>query len=243
MTKSNPFLQSISIKGYKSLDKLDVKFQPQTTLDWVNITAIGSRMAVGKTSFLEGCAHAVVALKFGCDFDKAVKKPVIEANFSGKRDIKFTLGLDSYSYLTDGYFIEGLLYFAAHRQGTLSLCIDRPYELSVYNTLLKEFADCTTKDGVVLKLNKRRTQLRFNDLSAGQREIISTLYTIWSFTKDTPSVVLIDEPELHLNAETQRQYVSWLAKLAPKNQYIVATNSEHIYDSVSREKQIMLRRT
>ncbi|MDD2856001.1 MAG: AAA family ATPase, partial [Desulfuromonadaceae bacterium] len=38
----------------------------------------------------------------------------------------------------------------------------------------------------------------FDGLSSGQKEIISTLFLIWFHTQHSPSVVLIDEPELHL---------------------------------------------
>jgi predicted ATPase len=80
----------------------------------------------------------------------------------------------------------------------------------------------------------------FNGLSSGQMEIISTLFLIWFSTRDAPSVVLIDEPELHLNAEWHASFVSSLVELAPDNQYILATHSEDVMSSVSREHRIIL---
>lgn len=77
-------------------------------------------------------------------------------------------------------------------------------------------------------------------LGSGQREIIATLFLIWSTTRHRPSIVLIDEPELHLNAEWQRIYVSKLAELAPNNQYILATHSEEIFASVTKDRRIIL---
>lgn len=82
----------------------------------------------------------------------------------------------------------------------------------------------------------------FDGLSSGQKEIIATLFLIWYATRDEPSVVLIDEPELHLNAEWQRMFVHRLAELAPHNQYILATHSEEIFASVSESHRIMLER-
>ena len=82
----------------------------------------------------------------------------------------------------------------------------------------------------------------FEALSSGQKEIISTLFTIWSATYHQPSVVLIDEPELHLNAEWQRIFVSKLVELAPKNQYILATHSEEIFASVAKDRRLLLRK-
>lgn len=82
----------------------------------------------------------------------------------------------------------------------------------------------------------------FDGLSSGQKEIIATLFLIWFMTLDRPSVVLVDEPELHLNAEWQRLFVYKLAELAPRNQYILATHSEEIFGSVAESRRIMLRR-
>ncbi len=80
----------------------------------------------------------------------------------------------------------------------------------------------------------------FDGLSSGQKEIISTLFLIWEHTKDSPAVVFIDEPELHLNAQWHRGFVRRLVKLAPWNQYILATHSEDIMDSVDKDRRILL---
>ena len=80
----------------------------------------------------------------------------------------------------------------------------------------------------------------FDGLSSGQKEIISTLFLIWLYTKHAPSIVLIDEPELHLNVEWHRDFLRHVSKLAPQNQYIVATHSEDIFGSVSEDRRILL---
>lgn len=80
----------------------------------------------------------------------------------------------------------------------------------------------------------------FDGLSSGQKEIISTLFMIWYHTKYNPSVVFIDEPELHLNAQWHRSFVKNLVRLAPQNQYIMATHSEDIMDSVSEDRRVLL---
>ncbi len=80
----------------------------------------------------------------------------------------------------------------------------------------------------------------FDGLSSGQKEIISTLFLVWDHTKNNPSVVFIDEPELHLNAQWHRTFVKDLVDLAPKNQYIIATHSEEIMDSVAEDRRILL---
>ena len=86
----------------------------------------------------------------------------------------------------------------------------------------------------------RPVSFSFNGLSSGQIEIISTLFLIWLVTRNVPSVVLIDEPELHLNAEWHAGFVSSLVEMAPDNQYILATHSEDVMSSVSPECRVLL---
>ena len=86
----------------------------------------------------------------------------------------------------------------------------------------------------------RGESFTFDGLSSGQKEIISTLFSIWYHTRNRPSVVFIDEPELHLNAQWHRGFVKRLTSLAPENQYIVATHSEDVMDSVSEDRRALL---
>ncbi len=80
----------------------------------------------------------------------------------------------------------------------------------------------------------------FDGLSSGQKEIISTLFLIWRHTHDRPGIVLIDEPELHLNVEWHRSLVAELQALAPANQYLLATHSEDIFGSVEEAHRMLL---
>ena len=80
----------------------------------------------------------------------------------------------------------------------------------------------------------------FDGLSSGQKEIVSTLFLIWHYTQKRPAVVLIDEPELHLNAQWHRRFMNSLFDLAPENQYIVATHSVDVMDSVEEDRRLFL---
>ena len=80
----------------------------------------------------------------------------------------------------------------------------------------------------------------FDGLSSGQKEIIATLFLIWDQTRDKPGVVLIDEPELHLNPEWHRDFVRQLSRIAPDNQYIIATHSEDVFASVDEDHRFLL---
>lgn len=86
----------------------------------------------------------------------------------------------------------------------------------------------------------RNTTFSFDALSSGQKEIVTTLFLIWNETLAHPALVLVDEPELHLNAEWQREFLRHLLSLAPNNQYILATHSEDIFASVAEERRVLL---
>ena len=105
---------------------------------------------------------------------------------------------------------------------------------------LRPSAD-NTVDFRIIPLNQDESQtFSFDGLSSGQKEIISTLFLIWHYTKNDSSVVFIDEPELHLNSQWHRGFVNELVKLAPQNQYIMATHSEYIMDSVEKHQRILI---
>lgn len=80
----------------------------------------------------------------------------------------------------------------------------------------------------------------FDALSSGQKEMITTLFLIWHHTHERPGLVLIDEPELHLNAEWQAKFIRLLFKLAPRNQYILATHSEFVFRSVQEDRRLLI---
>ncbi len=80
----------------------------------------------------------------------------------------------------------------------------------------------------------------FDGLSSGQKEIISTLFMIWHHTRNNPALVMIDEPELHLNAQWHRSIIRNLLKYTPWNQYIIATHSEDIMNAVNKDRRLFL---
>ena len=122
--------------------------------------------------------------------------------------------------------------------------IDRLNELLAYYaggeiSKLRPGAD-NTVDFRIRPNDGERDSFTFDGLSSGQKEIIATLFMIWYHTRERPCVVLIDEPELHLNAQWHRSFVSKLLDLAPRNQYIIATHSADVMDSVEPERRAML---
>jgi predicted ATP-binding protein involved in virulence len=82
----------------------------------------------------------------------------------------------------------------------------------------------------------------FDGLSSGQKEIISTLFLVWYYSQTQPALVLIDEPELHLDLQWHHEFIQQLIELAPHNQYIVATHANNILSTVAQERQILISR-
>lgn len=58
--------------------------------------------------------------------------------------------------------------------------------------------------------------------------------------KDTPGIVLIDELDLHLHPNWQRRIVGDLKRCFPRVQFIAATHSPFIVQSLAQEELINL---
>lgn len=121
--------------------------------------------------------------------------------------------------------------------------------LSQLNSLIKRYCGGQIEHLRPLADNKMDIRIKsinggesfsFDGLSSGQKEMIATLFLIWKNTKEQPSIVLIDEPELHLNAEWHGDFVRQLHQLAPHNQYILATHSEEMFRSVDERHRAVL---
>jgi predicted ATPase len=125
---------------------------------------------------------------------------------------------------------------------------DAENTIAQLNILVNRYAGGTidklreTRDGTVeFRIStKGGGSFTFDGLSSGQKEIISTLFLIWQNTRKTPGIVLIDEPELHLNAEWHRDFIQQIHELAPDNQYIIATHSEDVFASVEEDRRVLL---
>ena len=121
---------------------------------------------------------------------------------------------------------------------------------NVLNDLLETYANVrigklrpyrdNTIDVQVEKIDDPSQSFSIDGLSSGQKEIISTLFMIWNATKTTSNVVMIDEPELHLNVQWHSSFVEKLIQIAPNNQYILATHAEGIMASVRKDNRILL---
>jgi hypothetical protein len=80
-------------------------------------------------------------------------------------------------------------------------------------------------------------------LSSGQLAIFAFAGPI-VFRDRPPDIVLVDEPEQHLNVQWQRDVLDALRELSPSTLFVVATHSEEILGSVlSYERFILIEET
>ncbi len=86
--------------------------------------------------------------------------------------------------------------------------------------------------GFDMFLNRpNQPRLAVDLLSSGQIELLTFAGDL--ITSNWPQgIILIDEPELHLDPQWHRQVLKTLKFLKPECQIIVATHSPEIYDSV-----------
>ncbi len=122
-------------------------------------------------------------------------------------------------------------------------------EHKMLNDLLEEYAGVSLlklkplpDNAVELRLQPKGagSSYSFDGLSSGQKEIMSTLFLIWRHARQMPGVVLIDEPELHLNAEWHRTFMRRLLEIAPNSQFIVATHSRDVFEYASPDRRVLL---
>jgi hypothetical protein len=95
-----------------------------------------------------------------------------------------------------------------------------------------------------LLLGDSQHTISFDGLSSGQKEMVSTLFLLDSQSRGGRSrlLCLVDEPELHLNAEWHAQFVRDICKFAPGSQFLLASHSERIFSAVDPAHRILLER-
>lgn len=120
-----------------------------------------------------------------------------------------------------------------------------PQYIQGVRKIFSHFLDGVEFDGVDLDIYLTRPanflvktirgQHDIDVLSSGQREILMT-YTVLEKRKFTNSIVLFDEPELHLHGALERKVLSYLRNLADLgNQFWLCTHSPEIIGSCENE--------
>ena len=86
--------------------------------------------------------------------------------------------------------------------------------------------------GFDLFLKSPGIEVPIDELSSGQLELLMFVGSL-VIEDSKPGIILIDEPELHLDPQWHRFVLQTLLDLRPQSQIIVATHSPEIYDSVA----------
>ncbi len=118
--------------------------------------------------------------------------------------------------------------------------------LRPYNQLLDQlfpgysFVDATPED---LSLNVELPTghvLPFQDLSSGEKEVFFIL-SFFLRNDISDSIIIIDEPELHLHPELARKLLHAMRTIKPQNQVWCGTHSAELIDEAGRERTFYLR--
>ncbi|EPN1930291.1 AAA family ATPase [Cronobacter dublinensis] len=83
---------------------------------------------------------------------------------------------------------------------------------------------------VIVKDSYTGSRISLNDLSSGEKQVISLMATIY-LNDNTPKIILIDEPELSLSIDWQRMILPDLNAGENVKQVIAITHSPFIFDN------------
>lgn len=113
--------------------------------------------------------------------------------------------------------------------------IMKPLEV-VRSLAMKLFKHSGIKLGKTLSFGDAANAVNSDTLSAGEKQMLSFI-AYNAFYKD--SIVIIDEPELSLHVDWQRQLFPTLLAQQASNQFIIATHSPFIYSKYP-DKEILI---
>ncbi len=120
--------------------------------------------------------------------------------------------------------------------------------LQPYNELLGQvfpgycFIDATAEDlSLKVKLPPGNI-IPFQDMSSGEKEVFFIL-SFFIRNDISDSVIVIDEPELHLHPELARKLIQLMRAIKPQNQIWCATHSAELVGEAGRERTFFLKQT
>ena len=165
--------------------------------------------------------------------------------------ISFGLTTDQYADMYD-FLVEQSYHYIYqlglhHKNTTRDPSSVEPEDpLIPYNTLLGDlfpgysFMEATAEDLAIRVRLPTGTVLPFQDLSSGEKEVFFIL-SFFLRNDISDSIIIIDEPELHLHPELARKLLHSMRTIKPKNQIWCATHSPELIDEAGRERTYYLR--
>lgn len=92
-----------------------------------------------------------------------------------------------------------------------------------------------------LRFSSHGTPLRFAQLSGGEQEIAFLIGQIIRFDMDR-GLILLDEPELHLNPDLIRRWVTYLGETLSEGQVWLSTHSLEAAEATGKQSTFLLQR-
>lgn len=156
---------------------------------------------------------------------------------------------DMYDFLVEQsyhYVYELGIHFRNLQQGIPSQ--EPPDPLRPYNELLGQlfagysFEDIKSDDLSLRVRLPTGNVIPFQDLSSGEKEVFFIL-SFFIRHDISDSIIIIDEPELHLHPELSRKLVRLMRTIRAGNQIWAATHSPDLVDEAGRDRTFFIRPT
>ncbi len=109
--------------------------------------------------------------------------------------------------------------------------------IDILNNLFKDSGKNFSSDNFTFKLNKQEYELTHRQLSSGEKQIFYILLQIL-IQDGQPCILLLDEPEISLHIEWQRDLIQHIRQLNDKCQIIAVTHSSNMYFRGWSERKI-----
>lgn len=154
---------------------------------------------------------------------------------------------DMYDFLVEQSY-HHIYELGLHHKRITSGAASKPPDdpLKPYNELLAKlfpgysFVEASADDLSIKVQLPNGIILPFQDLSSGEKEVFFIL-SFFLRNDISDSIIIIDEPELHLHPEFARKLLQTMRTIKPKNQIWCATHSAELIDEAGRERTFYLR--
>ena len=105
-----------------------------------------------------------------------------------------------------------------------------PHFLRLINSFFRETEKQIkfTEDKNIFIQSHNNNRLKINQLSAGEKQLLIILFTIF-LQEQKPYIVLLDEPEISLHLSWQEKLIDTILAINPNCQLLIATHSPSIF--------------
>lgn len=180
-----------------------------------------------------GTEHLVEKSKINSKFEDIEVKYKLDFEFSkeeSEEDLKKFKDL-YYKFMTKKKHESKVLKKIVNYENIVNIFLTETYKKIVFDSILGEFK-------IVILDKSKQKELKvlknFNNLSSGEKQIL-ILATLLYFNNLKEKTILIDEPELSLHIEWQKNFLKMLNPLLKKNnQILIATHSPNLASNVDR---------